>query len=153
MNLSKNAKFYNILGSGTTGTTDLQGSAVLDMSGYEGVVWIAQFADNTNSTGGYSKLYHMHSDSTSTTDMVSTTANASVSPATTAVGAIDDSLLILDVYKPLKRYVSAYVTKDSTNDVEVKVIGIQYGAKLAPVVQPTSTYGVTASAIGVSPTT
>jgi len=153
MNLVKNSAVYNILGTGTTGDTDLQGSAVVDMSGYDGIMWIAQFHGNTNTTGGYSELYHMHSDSTSTTDMVSTTANASVSPATTAVGAINDSCLLLDVYRPLKRYVSAYVTKDSTNAVEVSVIGVQYANSKGATVQPTSTYGVIASDIGVSPTT
>ena len=156
MNALQNWRFYDVAPL-TSGNTDIQASKVLDMSGYDGVVWIATLTSNTNSTGGYSILRHMHSDSTSTTDMVScgtTSSTASCAiPASTATGVLDDTVLIVDVPKPLKRYVSAYLTKDSTNSVNCVIHGIQYQVHKGPITQPTSTYGVAGSAVYISPTT
>ena len=152
MSLLKNVSFSYVAmtSTGAQGTTAIQAAKVLDMSGYDGVVWVAKFAANANSTGGESSLYHMHSDSTSTTDMVSVTGTADIA---TQSGVINQSLLVLDVYKPLKRYVSAYVTKDGANAVGVDILGIQYKTRGGPVTQPTSSYGVGDSELTVSPTT
>jgi len=149
-NMLTNAKFYNIAPQ-TTGNTDEQAAEVVDMDGYDGVLLMATAAGNTNTTGGYSKLYVMHASSSETTSMVSCTGTAAI-PATTAVGFINSSLMLLDVVKPLKRYVSATITKDSTNEFDSAIHAIQYNIRKGPVVQPTTLYGVIASAVYVSPT-
>lgn len=152
MNILDNAKFYNVAPQ-TTGSTDEQ-SVVIDSAGYDNVAWIATADGNTNSTGGHSKLYHQHSDSTSTTDMVSCTgADYIVEAATTALGFLDNTMMVLDVHRPSKRYVSAYLTKDSTNAFDSEIHAILYNVERGPVTQPTSTYGVAASAFALSPTT
>ncbi len=155
MNLLQNTKIFSMVES-ATGSTTLQSGKVLDMSGFDGVMWIANVAGNTNSTGGYAHLQHMHSDSTSTTDMVGSTSSTDmyVANATTTIGAVDNSVLVLDIYKPLKRYVSVIAGKDSTNAAEMGVVGIQYRNHKGPTTQISSTtFGVNASATRVAPTT
>ncbi len=154
MNLLKNVKIFSMI-EDTTGTANIASTAVLDMSGYDGVMWIGFSAGNTNSTGGYNVIMHMHGDSSGS--MVGSTASTDMyaSNPTTAEGMIDNQVMVLDVYKPLKRYVSVTVGKDSTNDVELGCIGIQYRNHSGPTSQFGSTEigGVYASSLEISPTT
>jgi len=154
MSLLENTKIYSMI-EDTTGTANIIGTQVLDMAGYDGVMWISAAAGNTNSTGGYNTLIHMHGDSSGS--MVGTTASTDmyVSNPTTTQGMLDNQVMVMDVYKPLKRYVSVTVGKDSTNDVELGCIGIQYKSRTGPISQlgSTETYGVYASGLEVSPTT
>ena len=152
MNLLDNAKFY-VVAPQTTGSTDEQAAVVLDSAGYDNVMWLAIADGNTNSTGGYSVLRHMHSESTSTTDMVAATSTTLCAPASTGTGFLDNTMLVLDVHRPSKRYVSAYLTKDSTNAFDSEILGILYNTERGSVTQPTSTYGVAGSAFSLSPTT
>ncbi len=157
MNLLKNTKIFSMVES-ATGSTNLQSGKVLDMSGFDGVMWVGTFAGNTNSTGGFASLIHMHSDSTSTTDMVGSTSSTDMYIAndlSTALGALNNQAIVLDIYKPLKRYVSVIAGKDSTNAVAMGVIGIQYRNHSGPTSQlgSTETYGVYASSLEISPTT
>lgn len=148
MNLLSNSQARNMIIQTTAGSSDLVGAAVLDMQGYEGVMWIAVV--DVVTAGGLVTLSHMHSDSTSTTDMVSCTGTVAQTTANTTED--DDKLLVLDVYKPLKRYVSAKLDK-ATQTAETRVIGIQYRNRFGPVDQSTEQYGVSDSAVYVSPTT
>ena len=157
MNLLNNVAF-NQVAALSSGNTDIQGGTVLDMEGYEGVCWIAAFDGNTNSTGGYSILRHYQASSSESTSMTATgtttlAGGQAAVPATTATGLLDTTLLVLDIYRPLKRYVTAYVTKDSTNSVNLEVFGVRYNGKLGAITQDTSTYGVNASATWVAATT
>jgi len=69
-----------------------------------------------------------------------------------------EKLLVLDVYKPLERYIRANVTF-ATQDAEIDgIFAIQYGAHNRPVTQSTSDYddgttpaGVVGSATFASP--
>jgi len=149
MNFLKNAKFHSVMVP-STGTTTLQSTAVLDMTGYDSVMWIAQFSGNTNSTGGFGGVYYMHSDDTGTGDQVGSTATAAIS---TSIPAIDNTLYVLDVHKPLKRYVSAMIYKDTANDCDAALMAIQYNSSLGPVTQPSTSAGVINSGVFVSPTT
>ena len=152
MNFLNNMEIYNVL-TPTTGTTSLQGD-VVDTAGFDGVCWIAQFSGNTNATGGYSQLYHMHGDSSASTSMVSCTSSVYIaSPSATDEGAINDSLAVLDVIKPTKRYCALYAVKDSTNPLNIGAIGILYRNHKGAVTQPSSAAGVLFSATAVSPAT
>lgn len=148
MNLGNSARFFRVLPAttGAPGSTSLQGTVVLDMQGWDAVCWVAILENSTASSTGVGKLYHMHSDSTSTTDMVSCTGAGYI--AETSTGLLD-RLLVLDVQKPLKRYVSAYAYFDAANRPEI--IGIQYKGRECPVTQDTT--AVLEAVVAVSPTT
>ena len=150
MNLGYNSKIWWI-GQASTGapiSTDFQAGKVLDMSGYDGVCYIALMDVTTATSTGVGTLVHMHSDSTSTTDMVSCTGAAFVSGTT----SMSDKLLVLDVQKPTKRYVSAYLEQDATANTQI--LAIQYKNRKGPVTQDSSTYGLQGSyVLAISPTT
>lgn len=133
--------------TGAPTSTAEQGDYVLDMAGFDAVAWIAN-VDTIASTGQTVKLYHMHSNSTSTTDMVSCTG-ASYIVETSA--ALDQTTLILDVQKPLKRYVSVYAYKDGA--ARINVVGVRYKSRKGPTAVGTAAPSCLAKATVASPST
>lgn len=151
MNLVKNCEFYNMIVQTTAGSSDLEGAHVLDMQGFEGVAFIA-ICDVVTASGEI-QLYAQYSDSTSTTDMVDDTGTCVGTTATdSSTTDYSDSLLVCDVYKPLKRYVSCHLDK-STQNSETRVIAIKYRSHGGPTTQSTGQYGTIDSDVFVSPTT
>ena len=47
----------------------------------------------------------------------------------------DDQIFIIDLYRPLERYVRVVIDKDASNAVGASAIYVQYGASEGPVVQ------------------
>lgn len=143
MNLLKHTKVTQVLGYYAAATTT-RNSAILDMSGYDGVLFLALFdtliaagtlklscdQDGANAAGGMAEL------AGSTTHTI-TTAEAA---ATGATG------LALDVYRPQKRYVRASIDIASQNAVIGGIIAIQYCGKKAP-----ATHGVMNADTLISP--
>jgi hypothetical protein len=149
MNLGYDAKFTWI-GQASTGapiSTDYQAGAVIDMAGYDAVTLIGLMDVTTAASTGAATLCFMHSDSTSTTDMVSCTGSGYIAQTTAMV----DKLLVLDVQKPLKRYASAYLEQDAAANTHI--LAIQYKNRVGAVTQDTSTYGIQDLAVAVSPST
>jgi hypothetical protein len=149
MNLGYEAKF-SWIGQASTGapiSTDFQAGAVLDMSGFDSVTFVALMDVTTASSTGLGTLVYMHSNSTSTTDMVSCTGADYIAQTTSMV----DKLLVLDVNKPQKRYVSAYLEQDAA--ANTNILAIQYNNRKGAITQDTSTYGVQDIAVAISPTT
>lgn len=148
-NLGKSATADYVLveTTGAPTSTGEAGDYVLDMQGYDSILWIAN-VDTAASTTGVLTLYHMHSDSTSTTDMVSCTGAAYIASSATS---IDQSCIMLDVQKPLKRYVSVYAAKDVA--VRVNVVGLRYNSRKPPIAVGTAAPTTVAKATAVSPST
>jgi hypothetical protein len=142
MNLSKDIKITVVSPAATAATSAID-SSILDMSGYEGVMFIA-----------------LTGDVTATSDLTLTvkgnSANHLTVPApvtqkaTTlfAAGAsdADSKALVVDVYKPALRYVFANLTRATANAVIGGIIAIQYNAKSKPTTNDAS---VIASAFGL----
>jgi len=129
-NLLKNV-WVGRVNDGEADATGTYYSDILDLSGYEGVMFIAKFEDvdnaavltlsaqqsETNAAGGMSDL---SGDATHT--------------ATDADEA-DDDLLVLDVYRPTERYVRAKVVV-ATQAAELEsIIAVKYHRKKVPVTQ------------------
>ena len=142
MNLSKDVKITVVSPAATAATSAID-SSILDMQGYEGVMFIA-----------------LTGDVTSTCDLTLTvkgnTANHLTVPtpitqkATTlfAAGAADadSKALVVDLYKPALRYVFANLTRATANAVIGGIIAIQYQAGNKPTTNDAS---VIASAFGL----
>ena len=141
MNLSKNIKVTVVEAAAAAGTTELV-SDVLDMSGYDGVMFLALLGDVT-------------SDSVLTLTVKGNSANSVSSPApvtqkatdafTASATTGDSKVLMVDVYDPVLRYVFASLTRTAANAVVGGIIAIQYCAEFRPTSQDAS---VIASAIG-----
>lgn len=103
---------------------------ILDMAGYEGVIFIAKLGDVTDT-------------SVVTLTAQQSTANAAGGMATLAGSATftagaanaDNNLLVLDVYRPTERYVRPVLTSTVANAVKNGVIAIRYGARKVPATQ------------------
>jgi len=107
-------------------------SSILDMQGYDGVVFIAPITDSTAT--GVATLKAEQDDANADGGM------AALSGATaTATSAENDDLndkaLVLDVYKPTKRYVQAVLTSSVANIAFGNVIAIRYRGSKCPVTQ------------------
>lgn len=118
LNLSSQVKLTKVADHTTAGTTDVT-SAILDMSGYEGVLFFTSFgtaaADNslkaqqdTDSAGG------------TMADLLSTSVVSGASPSNEDVW--------LDVYRPRERYVRCIAVVDTSSTCE-SIWALQYGAR------------------------
>jgi hypothetical protein len=135
MNLTKNMKIMEVgapvaAASNTDGNSDR-----IDMSGWEGVVFICPVTDSVDTGVATMKVEQNTADSD--TGM----AALSGATATATSGADDDlnnKLLVVDVYKPRERYVQAVRTSATANIAFGNVIAILYNGKIAPVTADTS---------------
>lgn len=155
MNLLDNCKFTTLYrGDTATSSTDHPcTSKHVDMAGFEGCLLVTSVVDVTGgvSTGSFN-LVGYHSASTASTSFTSlgTTATAGITAllSTSKFGLV----CAVDVHKPLKRYLSATVTRAGNGKSLLgPVIAIQYNNHVGPITQST-TY-VLDSTLSVSPTT
>jgi hypothetical protein len=142
MNLSKDIKVTVVEAAATAATSELV-SDVLDMSGFDGVMFIALTGDVTAASVLTLTVKANSANSVSSPTPVTQKATAAVTAGATDS---DSKVLMVDVYKPTLRYVFASLTRADQNAVIGGVIAIQYGAKAKPTTQDAT---VIASAFGV----
>lgn len=130
MNLLKNVLITRVLVS-KADAQETQSSDILDMSGFEGVVFIAKF-DDVDDTSVLT-LKAQQDELNASGGMAALTGNATFTAGATDA---DDDVLVLDVYRPEKRYVRAQVVIGTANAITSGIIAIQYGARKSPITQP-----------------
>lgn len=132
MNLLKNIdiSYSKLLVAAASNTDD--NSAILDMSGYDGVMFICTITASLNT--GVATL--TVENNTANADSGMTAINGAVATATDAGGnALVGKCLIVDVYKPQKRYVQAVRTSAVANITFGDMVAIRYKGKKKPVTQ------------------
>ena len=142
MNLLKNCKITMVAASSAAATTDVT-SSVLDMSGFEGVLYIAVLNDVTS--GSVLTLTAKGNSANSTSSPTPVTQKAT-DAFTAGASTADDKLLVVDVYKPTLRYQFSVLSRTTQNAVVGGIIAIQYDASYKPTSQDAS---VIASAFGL----
>jgi hypothetical protein len=105
-------------------------SDILDMSGYEGVCFIAKVSDVV--AGSVVTLACQSGDDAALGDAATLAGTVTATGAGTAA---DDDLLVLDVFKPRERYVRAVFTTATQDAEKAGVIAIRYGARKVPITQ------------------
>ena len=140
--LSKDCKITQVENSAAAGTTTLT-SDILDMQGYDGVIFIADLGDVTDtSVLTLTGLVNATNDTTTPTSLANT--------ATFTAGAsdADHKLLFVDVgpgsFTQTDRYAYCTLARATANAVVDGIIAIQYRARSLPVTQGST---VLASAI------
>lgn len=128
MNLSSNVKVDQVLGYFAAGTTK-RTSSILDMSGYEGVLFVAGLG--TTIEGGTVDVYPEQNTSNSTVGMAEI-AGTAAHTITAANAALTQSCIVVDVYKPLERYIQCNVTPATQNAVILGVVAIRYNGRIGP---------------------
>lgn len=142
MNLSKGIKITVVEAAAAAAQTALT-TDVLDMSGYEGVLFIALTGDVTSGSKLTLTAKGNSANSTSSPTPVTQTATTEVTAGATDS---DSKALMVDVYKPPLRYVFAVLARTTQDAIVGGIIAIQYGAHNKPTSQDAS---VIASAFGV----
>ena len=143
-NLMKDVKVTVVEAAGGAAQTELV-TDILDMSGYEGVMFLALLGDVTS--GSVLTLTAKGNSANS----VSTPTPVAQGNATFTAGATDadSKLLMVDVYKPPLRYMFGSLTRTTQDAIVGGIIAIQYGAHNKPTTQDASVIAST-FALGVA---
>lgn len=141
MNLSKACKITRAANSSAAAQTEVL-TSVLDMQGYDGVMFVALLGDVTATSVLTLTAKGNTASSTSSPSPVTQIATAAF---TAAASDADNKVLIVDVYDPALRYVFASLTRTVANAVVDGIVAIQYMADLKPTTHDAT---VLASAIG-----
>lgn len=126
MSLTKNVKITVVAAAAAAAQTAVEGS-ILDMAGYDGVLFVALTGDVTDTAVLTLKAQQNTANSTSgMADLVGTAA------FTAGASDADNKGLALDVHKPRERYVRAVLTRGTANAAVSGIIAIQYDARRKP---------------------
>lgn len=116
---------------GEADSTGTYYSDILDLSGFEGVMFIAKFEDVDSGSVLTLSAQQGETDATGGMSDLSGNATHTASDADEA----DDDLLVLDLYRPTERYVRAKVVVGTQAAELESVIALKYHAKKPPVSQ------------------
>ncbi len=127
MNLAKNVSVDLLHVGAVAGTSDITDGASVDMQGWDGAMFIAQLG--ALSANQVTNLQILGADAD--------TGHAALSGAVTANAADGDSdkLLIVDVVKPIHRYLKPLLNRATGNAVLDGIICVRYRGSKAPVTQ------------------
>lgn len=131
MNLSKDVDITRVMDSVSAGTDDTQSSDILDMQGWDGVLFVALLGDVTATA--VITLQAQQNTANSASGMATLSGTSSQDAA--GASDQDDLLMLLDLYRPEERYIRAQVVRATAN-VEIDgVIAIRYRGVKKPITQ------------------
>ncbi len=120
MNLSKNIKITKVKAGQSTATTEVV-SDVVDMQGYEGVIFITTIG--SANAGNYLK---------SKQDKVIGMSGAVDLAGKKIVATAANQVVWLDIYKPTERYLTANIIRAGATTVTGDIYAIQYEGNKFP---------------------
>lgn len=124
MNMLKCCNFVDVKTLTSTGSTDTSYGNQLDMQGYDGVVYLCKFTNNSG-TG----ITMIAQGSTTSGSGDQNYANATVA-STVAAGC-----LVIDLYRPTMRYTRPSILIAATNVMCSGITAIQYSGSKFPISQ------------------
>lgn len=137
---SKNVKVDMVVNPTSAGVAGATTGASVDMAGYDGCAFVCNVG--TATSGATATLAVRTSASTGSW--------VAISGATcVSTGGADNGLLMVDVYKPRKRYLSPLLTIGTTILVHGGVTAYRYHARSTPVTNSTAAEFLAAPAIVV----
>ena len=141
MSLLKNVKVAYAAGAAAAAQTEVL-STVLDMTGYDGVMFIALLGDVTATSVLTLTAKGNTASSTSSPSPVTQKASTEF---TAGASDADSTAIVVDVYDPAVRYMFASLTRTTANAVVNGIVAIQYKAEYRPTTQDAT---VIANAMG-----
>ena len=124
MNLSKNAKTVVISNAVAAGTSDLTTLNSVDMQNYESVMFVIQFGAIVSGAATSVKTQQSADDS-SFADLEGTSQ--------TVLDTDDNKAFVIDIVKPLDRYVRPVVLRATQNSTIESITAVLYGARKMPI--------------------
>lgn len=141
MNLFKNIKLQEVLAPVSASSSIDSNSDRLDMSGFDGVMFIVAITDSTDT--GVATLNVQQNIIDSDTGMATTSSATATSAAN---DDLNNKLLVVDVYRPAERYVQGNLTSATANTAFGNMIAIQYKGSKMPISEAASIADATVSA-------
>lgn len=130
--LLKDTKFTRVSAAAAAGQTDVA-SSILDMAGFDGVLFVALLGDVTDTS--VLTLTAQQNTANSTSGMAALTGTATF---TAGASDADSKAMILDVIRPVERYVRAVLSRGTANAAVDGILAIQYRAGTKPCTQDAS---------------
>ena len=127
--ISNQIKTTRVSNAVAAGTSDIDSSSV-DMTDFEGVRFTVAFGTITSGAATTIKAAQSANDS-SWNDLLAT--------AITVADDDDNQLAVLDIWRPKDRYVRCTVTRATQNAVVDGIVAEQYGPRLLPTTDDSST--------------
>ena len=134
MDLVNNAKWTRVSNAVAAGTTDVNSTGV-DMNGYDDVTFVVDFGAITATA--VTSVKAQQSDDDAVADAYSDLEGTSVSVADDD----DAGIVVLQVHKPLKRYVRCVIDRGTENAVIDTAVAVQSMAHEEPVTQDSTVVG------------
>lgn len=144
MNLLKNCQIDWVLVSDAAASNTDANSSILDMLGWDGVMFLVAITDSAATGVATLNLQESAANSDSAMATKATATATSVSN-----DDLNSMLLIVDVYRPLLRYVQGNITSATANIAFSDMFAIRYCGKKAPITQSTTTVAASTQAAGV----
>jgi len=135
MNLLKNVKIQEVMAPVAAADDTDENSDILDMQNWDGVIFIVPITDSV-ATGV--ALLTIEQNTANSDSGMAALSGATATATCTDNDDLNNTLLIVDVYRPRERYVQAVVTSATADIAYGSMIAIQYKGRKAPVTQPTS---------------
>lgn len=132
MNLFGSVKIDQILGYYAAGTTK-RTSDIIDMSGFEGVIFVAELG--TLLETGTVDVFVDQNTSNATSGMARL-ATTTAYTATAADALLAKSCIVVDVYKPQERYLQCNITPAVANAVILGITAIRYNSRKPDITGP-----------------
>jgi hypothetical protein len=145
MNLLKNMKIQEVMAPVAAANNTDSNSDRLDMANWDGVIFILPLTDSVATGVATLTIEQNTADSDSGMAALS---GATATATCTVNDDLNNTLLIVEVYKPRERYVQGVATSATANIAFGNMIAIQYRGRKGPVTQPAS---VQASTLVASP--
>ena len=140
--LTKSYKIAEVLAPVGAGSSINSNSDILDMSGWDGVVFVVPITDSA--TGGVATLTAEGNSANSDTGMTALTGASATATSVTPGDDLNNLLLIVDVYKPLLRYIQGVLTSSVANIAYGNMIAIKYHGRKSPITDDASILDSTA---------
>jgi len=123
-------------------------STGLDMSGYDGVVFVGISAGAVAATPCmFAAWSGVSSTSLSTTYTEYPTAHVQSAGASTVFDVV-----VLDVVRPVKRYINAVLQLGATSEIPLGIIAIQYQSDKRPVTSTSTQYTISGAVTAIGTT-
>lgn len=129
--LQKAVKVTRVMNAVAAGTSD-QNSSVIDMQGFDGVVFMAAFG--TITSGAVTSIKVQQGADSGLSDAADLEGTS-----VTVADDDDNQVAIVEVYRPRERYVRLVVDRGTQNAVIDGVLAIQYNGRIKPTTHDSST--------------
>jgi hypothetical protein len=138
MDLLSKVKVVDVADAAAAGTSLITGNTI-DTQGFLGIMCIAKVGDVTATCVPH--LQAFEGDASNGSDATLLTGTSALAAA--GASNYDSKMMILDVRRPLKRYITFKLVRGTANAVVDSLTGILYAPKDVPVTQGSDVIGST----------